>query len=145
MTPWLEPIFTFINFAIMPLWFGLLVMPRKKWVSPAIDTFAVVAATLYVLVLIPGLKEAFPVILKPTIPTVAHLLSLPEGVVCGWTHFVIADLWVGRWITQDSYRENIPHLMIVPILILTLLFGPAGLLAYFLTRLGFRRGVRKEA
>jgi len=131
--------FEFINIAIMPLWFGLLFFPRKAWVSLAIDTFVFVAAILYVVNMVPGLAVAFPIILKPTIPTVGALLSTPAGTLLSWTHFVIGDLWAGRWISQDAHRHGISRLWVVPILILTLLFGPIGFLSYFLVKLALTK------
>ena len=35
---------------------------------------------------------------------------------------------------QDSVAANIPHLLIAPVLVLTMLLGPMGLLAYFAVR-----------
>lgn len=127
-------LFELINLAIMPLWFGLLVYPRKRIVSVAIDTFVAAAALLFVVNLIPGFGEVLPVVLKPTLESVGALLATPRGSLGSWTHFVIGALWVGRSISQDAYRHSISRPWIIPILILTLLFGPVGLLAYFLVK-----------
>ena len=35
---------------------------------------------------------------------------------------------------QDSVAANIPHLLLAPVLVLTMLLGPCGLLAYFALR-----------
>lgn len=126
--------FAFINIAIMPLWFGLLFFPRKQWVSLAIDWFFFAAAVIFVVNLVPGVRAALPVILKPTLPGVAALLSTPNGALGAWTHFVIGDLFVGRWISEDAHARSIARLWVLPILVLTLLFGPVGLLSYFIVR-----------
>ena len=34
----------------------------------------------------------------------------------------------------DAHKRGIPHLYVVPCLLLTFMFGPTGLLAYFLAR-----------
>lgn len=35
---------------------------------------------------------------------------------------------------QDSISRSIPHLLVVPCLLLTMMLGPAGLLSYFILR-----------
>jgi hypothetical protein len=131
----LSTFFELINLAIMPLWFGLLLYPRKRVVSVAIDVFIAFAALLFVINLIPGLSELLPILLKPNFESVSLLLSTPRGTFGGWTHFVIGDLWVGRWISQDAHLQGIARPWVIPILFLTLLFGPVGLLTYFIVKL----------
>jgi hypothetical protein len=41
---------------------------------------------------------------------------------------------VGSWIVRDARRRGIAHLLVLPLLLLTFLFGPAGWLAYLLLR-----------
>jgi hypothetical protein len=43
---------------------------------------------------------------------------------------------VGIWELSDAERHRLPHVLVIPSLILTFLFGPAGLLLYLLTRHG---------
>lgn len=127
-------LFQLLNLAVMPLWFGLLFFPKKPWVRIAIDSFAAVAALIFVWNLLPGLKGLWPVILDPTIPKVSRILSTPEGAFGAWTHFLIGDLWSGRWIVSEAQGRGIPHPWILPILVLTLLLGPVGLLAFLILR-----------
>jgi len=37
---------------------------------------------------------------------------------------------VGSWEVRDAQRRGVSHLLVVPCLVLTFLFGPAGLLLY---------------
>jgi len=41
---------------------------------------------------------------------------------------------VGSWELQDARERAIPHLLVVPCLALTFLFGPAGWLLYTVVR-----------
>ena len=66
--------------------------------------------------------------------------SAPNIVVAGWIHYLIFDLFVGAWETRDAQRRGIPHWLVIPCLILTLIAGPIGLLAYVIVRF-FRTGV----
>jgi hypothetical protein len=135
VTPFVRFSFDFINLAVMPLWFGLLFFPRQRWVPVAIDAFIACAALLFVLNLFPGIGAMFPVLMRPSVENVGVLLSTPQAILGSWTHFIIGDLWIGRWISQDGAAQGLPRPAIVAILVLTLLFGPCGLLAYFLLKL----------
>jgi hypothetical protein len=52
----------------------------------------------------------------------------------GAYHYLAFDLFVGTWIARRAGELGPPHLAIVPVLALTFLFGPAGLLAFFVLR-----------
>ena len=51
-------------------------------------------------------------------------------LLAGWVHYLAFDLFVGSWEVRDAQRLGIPHLLVVPCLVLTFLFGPVGLLLY---------------
>jgi hypothetical protein len=55
-------------------------------------------------------------------------------LLAGWTHYLAFDLFIGGWEVRDAQRRGVPHLFIVPALVLTFLLGPAGLLLYLATR-----------
>ena len=52
----------------------------------------------------------------------------------GWTHYLAFDLFIGGWEVRDAQSRGISHLLVVPALVLTFLFGPAGLLLYLAVR-----------
>jgi hypothetical protein len=58
------------------------------------------------------------------------LLGTPTGTTLAWAHFVAFDLFVGRWIYLDSRSRSYSAWGVSPILVLTLLIGPVGLLMY---------------
>jgi hypothetical protein len=61
---------------------------------------------------------------------VIALLSQPWAALAGWIHFEAFDLLVGRWIFDDATDKKTHKLPLLACLLLTLRFGPAGLLAY---------------
>jgi len=65
---------------------------------------------------------------------VMNLFKTPRAVLAGWVHYLAFDLAVGAFIVADAARYDIHQLLLLPILILTLMLGPAGLLAYFILR-----------
>jgi hypothetical protein len=61
---------------------------------------------------------------------VALLFQNPWLLLAGWIHYLAFDLLVGTWISRDARERALPQLMVVPVLMLTFLFGPAGWLLY---------------
>lgn len=65
---------------------------------------------------------------------IINLFKTPRIVLAGWVHYLAFDLMVGVFIVSNAAHYNIAHWMLLPCLFLTLMFGPAGLLLYFLLR-----------
>jgi hypothetical protein len=75
-----------------------------------------------------------------SIAQVRALFDVPGALVAGWVHYLAFDLFVGAWIAERAAALRVPHWQVVPVLILTFMFGPAGLLAFVALRL-IRRGL----
>ena len=65
---------------------------------------------------------------------VAQLFSQPGLLLAGWVHYLAFDLFIGAWEVRDAARHRVPHLLVIPCLIMTFLLGPIGLLAYVALR-----------
>ena len=65
-----------------------------------------------------------------SIAEVRSLFANDWLLVAGWVHYLAFDLFIGSWQVRDARKHGIPHLALVPGLILTFLFGPVGLLIY---------------
>lgn len=65
---------------------------------------------------------------------VMKLFESPWAVTAGWIHYLAFDMFIGAWEVSDSQKNQIAHWKVIPCLVLTFLFGPIGLLAYFLVR-----------
>jgi hypothetical protein len=65
---------------------------------------------------------------------VMELFKSPRAVLAGWIHYLAFDLFVGLFIVSNGALYNISHWLLVPCLLLTLMFGPAGLLLYLIIR-----------
>jgi len=64
-----------------------------------------------------------------TCSTVAALGWLLLVLAPRW-HYFAFDLFIGSWEVRDAARHQVPHLLVVPCLILTFMLGPIGLLGY---------------
>jgi hypothetical protein len=79
-----------------------------------------------------------------SLPNVMALFTNPEIALAGWLHYLAFDLFVGAWEVRTARRERIAHLLVLPCLVLTFLFGPAGLLLFFGLRAARRFTARPE-
>jgi hypothetical protein len=129
-----ELLFSICGKVVLPGWLLLIVAPRWKWTTRLIAS-----------VLLPGLMGAVYVYLIAanigkaegsfnTLAGVASLFKTPELLLAGWVHYLAFDLFVGCWEVRDAQRLGVRHWLVIPCLILTLMLGPSGLLAYFVVR-----------
>jgi Domain of unknown function (DUF4281) len=65
-----------------------------------------------------------------SLSNVMLLFTKPEIALAGWIHYLAFDLFVGSWEVRTARAERIPLLIVLPCLLLTFLFGPAGYLAF---------------
>ena len=65
---------------------------------------------------------------------VATLFGKQELLLAGWIHYLAFDLFIGAWEVRDAQRHEIPHLVVIPCLVMTFMLGPIGLLFYFAIR-----------
>lgn len=117
---------------VAPFWLLMIVAPgwdvtERIVASPLI---ALPAALLYLLGLLPQAGSVAAGVLSPSLAEMTTLLATDQGATLAWAHFLAFDLLVGRWIYSDASRREIPPLVVSPVLVLTLLFGPVGYLGY---------------
>ena len=61
---------------------------------------------------------------------VAQLFESRWLLLAGWVHYLAFDLLLGAWQVRTARREGIAHLALLPCLLATFLFGPAGYLLF---------------
>jgi hypothetical protein len=142
MTP--EALFTLSNGVALAGWLLLIVAPRWKWSARLICPVAVpfLLGLFYIgllLSLLGRLDGGFG-----SLEEVARLFENRYALLAGWVHYLAFDLFVGSWQVRDAQRLGISHAFVVPCLVLTLLFGPAGLVLYFVVRWAAARNVSVE-
>ncbi|MBA4352290.1 MAG: DUF4281 domain-containing protein [Rhodobacter sp.] len=118
-------------------WLALVLSPLAprlaQWVAAlVIPALLSVAYTALILVHWADAPGGFD-----SLANVMALFTDPPVALAGWVHYLAFDLFVGAWITRTARAEAISHLLILPCLVLTFLFGPAGLLAFLILRAGF--------
>lgn len=128
MTP--DQIFTFANSSAILCWILLAALPNRRWVTDVITGLAMpimlaVAYTIIVMVAFPRAEGSFS-----TLAGVQQLFANPWLLLAGWLHYLAFDLLIGTWEATDASARQVPRWVLVPCLFLTLMFGPAGWLAY---------------
>src|SRR5215475_14292281 len=126
----LNAIFQLCTVAALAGWLVLLIAPIAPTFAARISGMLV---RLLLAVVYSGLMLAFwsrPEGGFDNLPNVMRLFTKPEIALAGWIHYLAFDLFVGSWQVRTARAESIPFLVVLPCLLLTFLFGPAGYLAF---------------
>jgi hypothetical protein len=135
-----EPVFRFAGGIAAVAWLALAASPAGARWAPTVRRIAgravpLLLSLLYVALLgVHGMGDGG----FGTLAAVQRLLAQPGPLVAGWLHFLAFDLFVGAWIAERAAALAIPHALVLPLLGLTFMFGPAGLLAFALLRFVWR-------
>jgi hypothetical protein len=128
-----ETVFSIANATALIVWIGLLLLPGRRWVNQiVVGIVAALLAVAYIAIIGPRWLSSpggFS-----SLAGVATLFANPWLLLAGWIHYLAFDLLIGSWEARDSRQLGIPHLLVMPCLILTFLFGPAGWLLYMAVR-----------
>ena len=137
-----ETAFNLANALALIMWIALILLPRWP---------ALLAGVLYVgvgllcLAYALGLVGILTGFLVPggvrtegadftTIEGVRSIFATDAGVTIGWIHYLAFDLFVGLWIARDADAKGFSRLIQAPILLVTFLAGPLGLLIWLFVR-----------
>jgi hypothetical protein len=129
-----EALFSVASSAVLAGWLLLALAPRWRHTARLVCAVLVpgLLAVLYATLIAArwgGAEGGFS-----SLADVRKLFADPWLLLAGWVHYLAFDLFVGAWEVRDAGRLGIPHLLVVPCLLLTFLFGPVGLLLYGIVR-----------
>lgn len=127
-----EFLFTIANPLALVGWAALALAPLAphRAAGLAIPTVLGVGYAALILAFWSGAPGGFD-----SLSDVMLLFTDPRIALAGWVHYLAFDLFVGAWQVRTARREGIAHLLVLPCLALTLLFGPMGLLLFLGLRL----------
>lgn len=126
----MDALFWLTNLTVLPVWALLIGAPgwmgtRRVATWPGVVAGPLVVYAGLLVTHLPALLGA-----EPSLGGIAALLGTPAGATLAWAHLLTFDLWVGRGIYLDSQTRRLPGGAVRGVLLLTLLAGPLGLLAY---------------
>mgnify|MGYP001764868495 FL=1 len=133
--PPLKPLFQTASVLALIGW--LLLMALPGWAHAAsvvVGVVVVLLAIIYAWVLFAALRQRpEPGSGKPGFFTLGGVLALlrnPTAALAAWIHILAFDLMVGVYIRHEGALAGISHWALLPCYVLTLMFGPLGLLAF---------------
>jgi Domain of unknown function (DUF4281) len=129
-----DTLFSLAGLLAMSGWVALLASP---WLPTLADRYAGLVVPGAIAVVYTGLVLAFWSRAEGgfgSLDEVAALFGSREMLLAGWVHYLAFDLFVGAWEVRTARREGIAFLLVLPCLVLTFLFGPAGFLVFLMLR-----------
>ncbi|MDF5724091.1 MAG: ABA4-like family protein [Rhizonema sp. PD37] len=126
-------IFNIANLFVLPFWLLMIFLPKWKVTQRVMESYipfvllAVVYSYLFVISITPENAQALS---NPQLADIAKFFSDEKAAVTGWIHFLVMDLFVGRYIYLQGQKTGI---WTIHSLALSLFAGPLGLLSHILT------------
>mmetsp|Transcript_72901 Transcript_72901/g.170773 ORF Transcript_72901/g.170773 Transcript_72901/m.170773 type:complete len:192 (-) Transcript_72901:187-762(-) len=117
-------------------WIALIFCPSWRHLKSIVLFGPVVNAVVYTMVV--GFVFTHPdPDAKMDLADLSGIVALyrnDDSVFAGWLHYCVFDPLIGLGEVLDSQAVGVPHLFVVPCLILTLFLGPMGFLLYLTAR-----------
>ena len=129
----IDLIFNGANLFVLPFWALIIFLPNWKVTRKLMESFIpfILLVAVYLYLLISSLTpESIGALSSSTLSDIAKFFGEESGAATGWVHFLVMDLFVGRWIYWEGQRTGVwtSHSII-----LCLFAGPLGLLSHILT------------
>ncbi|MFC8228036.1 ABA4-like family protein [Streptomyces sp. NPDC057287] len=122
--------------AAAPFWLLMIFAPRWRptlrlaasplTVLPVLTLWAVMAAPVF--------PELWAAVSSPDIDTFRELTALANGAGAVWAQIIAWDLLLGQWMFLEARRLGLSPLVTGPLLVLTILLSPLGLLVLLVIR-----------
>lgn len=129
----LNLLFNIANVFVLPFWFLMIVLPNWNITQKVMKSYLVFLPLigLYIYLFIISLNpESAAVLSNPQLPQLAQVFSDEKITFTGWVHFLVLDLFVGRYIYWQGQEKKI---WTIHSLILCLFAGPIGLFSHIIT------------
>ncbi len=146
--PLLELLFNGANLFVLPFWTLMVLVPNTKLTRTVMGSFLpfVALAALYLFLFVTSFSnvEGIDAFSDPNLglAELARLFADPHVTATGWVHFLVFDLFVGRWIYWQGQETGV---FTRHSLALCLFAGPLGLLSHLTTAALWQRFHRPPA
>ena len=128
-----ETLFSASGKLAMAGWALLVFAPRWRWSQRIASMIIPLTLAIVYLVLIVLYFAKSPGGFG-TLAQVTQLFHNPWLLLAGWIHYLAFDLFLGSWQSREAQRLGISHLLVIPCLLLTFLFGPVGFFLFWTIR-----------
>ncbi|MBD2130870.1 ABA4-like family protein [Microcoleus sp. ZQ-A2] len=126
-------LFNIANLFVLPFWVLMILLPNWGVTRKVMESYLpfVALALLYIYLFISSITpESAAALSNPQLADIARFFADEKAAATGWIHFLVMDLFVGRWIYLEGQRTGV---WTVHSLALCLFAGPMGLLSHILT------------
>ncbi|HEV8370213.1 MAG TPA: abscisic acid-deficient protein Aba4 family protein [Pyrinomonadaceae bacterium] len=134
----LELVFSVVTLAATAGWLGLIFAykwaPLQRLLTRTVIPIMLTVIYLSLLLTHHGTQGGLI-----SLAEMSKFVQSKQALLAIWVHGLAFDLFVGSWATYDAEANKVPHLLVVPALILMFIFGPLGLGLYLLVRFFYQR------
>lgn len=126
-------LFDIANVFVLPFWALMILLPNWGITKKVMESYLpfVALAGLYIYLFISSITpESAQALSNPQLADIARFFADENAAATGWIHFLVMDLFVGRWIYWEGQKTGV---LTVHSLALCLFAGPLGLLSHILT------------
>lgn len=140
-----EAIFNAANVWALAMWAVLVLAPRRPFpltlvLYGGVGLLCLAYAAMFVVLFGGFIDPARDAGLAPanlsdlSLAGIKDLFRSEGGVTLGWVHYLAFDLFTGLWIARDADDKGFSRVVQAPVLLLTFLAGPLGLLVWLMVR-----------
>lgn len=129
----ISQLFDFANVFVLPFWFLMIFLPKWGITQKVMESYLpfVALAGLYIYLFSGTITpESAQALANPQLADIAKFFATERIAATGWVHYLVFDLFVGRWIYWEGQKTGI---WTIHSLIFCLFAGPVGLLSHILT------------
>jgi len=143
-----ENIYLWANFAILPFWLMLMIIPNSKLTQFFVNSIIIplILSATYIYIIYQAIltdEQIFDVFkLYLSLDNLYILFATESFLLVFWLHFLALNLFLGSWISRDGIKYNMPRSFVFFPLILVYLTGPLGLVLYWIIRVFYAKRLR---
>ncbi|BBD59072.1 hypothetical protein NIES2109_18510 [Nostoc sp. HK-01] len=129
----ISQLFDIANLFVLPFWALIILLPNWKVTRRIMESYIpflpLAGAYLYLFItsITPENAQALS---NPQLADIARFFADETAAATGWIHFLVMDLFVGRFIYWEGQKTGV---WTIHSLILCLFAGPMGVLSHILT------------
>lgn len=129
----ISQLFNVANLFVLPFWALMILLPNWGVTRRVMESYIpyVVLASLYLYLFLSSITpQTAQALSSPQLADIARAFGDEKVMAAGWIHYLVMDLFVGRWIYWEGQRREI---WTIHSLGFCLFAGPLGLLSHILT------------
>ena len=142
-----ENIYLWTNFAILPFWLMLIIIPNSKFTQFFVNSIILplILSATYIYIIYQAILIDDPIFdvfkLYLSLDNLYILFATESFLLVFWLHFLAINLFLGSWISRDGVKYNMPRSLVFFPLILVYLAGPLGLVLYWIIRVFYAKRI----